>query len=231
MRLFRCIVVGALAVFGWSGVCEVMYGDTILTTSTDPSYGIYNTTAGGDSTAAVGNSTAQPGTYNTGESAASAIDGSELTKYCIYNTSHSVVGTGLYVTPSGGKSVVSSIRFATANDASGRDPSTITLEGSNALADNLTQGASWTLIYSGNAGLDADPGRQTWGSPIAISSDEAFTSYRLLITSVRDAVGGSYLTQFSEVRLSGTFVPEPGTTGILISGALSLLAFAWRRQK
>ena len=231
MRSYLGMVGVVLAVSGWIIGSGFAYADTVtLTTSSDPIYGVYNTVAGGDSTAAIGAPTAQAGTYNPGESAASAIDGSLSTKYCIYNSSHSDVATGFYVTPSIGQSIVKSIQFATANDAPGRDPLTITLEGSNSTT-NLTTGIAWTTIFTGGAGLDANPGRAAWGAAIAINNDAAFTSYRLLVTSVRDAVGGSHLTQFSEVKLCGNAVPEPCTYVLVVTGAMGVLAYAWRRRK
>ena len=142
------------------------------------------------------------------QTAAAAIDGNLSTKYCIYNTSQTAVNVGFYATPSSGQSIVDSIQFATGDDSPGRDPLTITLEGSNSSGD-LTLGSAWTQIYSGATGLSTDPGRQAWGAVETITNTNAYTSYRMLATSVRDPAGGSYLTQYSEVRLGGSLVPEP----------------------
>jgi hypothetical protein len=227
----RGIVVVIVVVCGWIGMGGLGRADTVaLTTPSDAIFSIYGTVGGGNSTAAVQSGAAQAGTYNSGESAASAFDGSLSTKYCIYNTSHTAVDVGFYTTPSSGLSVVNSVQFATANDSPGRDPLTIVLEGSRSSGD-LTVGTAWTPIYSGTIGLNTDPGRQAWGSAASIANTTAYTSYRLLVTSVRDAAGGSYLTQFSEVKLSGNLVPEPSTIALVVSGMVGLLAYAWRKRK
>lgn len=230
MCLLRCILAGSLAVFGSSFLSGVANADTILTMSTDPINGVYDTVAGGDSTASMVGGVYAPGFSNPGETVERAIDGDLTTKFAVYNTVlGSVVNTGFYVTATRGKSVLRSIQFATANDCAGRDPKTITIEGTN--AGDLTSGSVWAVIYSGSAGLDVDPGRQTWGDVASIDNSAEFTDYRVLVTSVRDIGGDGYhCMQFSDVRLSGNIVPEPATLSFILSGMVGLAAYAWHRH-
>lgn len=226
----RRLVVVVLVVCGWTGLAGVGFAESILT-SGDPIEGVSNTVAGGNSTAAFDNGgVSAPGSYDPGKGPANAIDGDLGTKYCIYNSVYSgtTADTGFYVTPSKGASIVTSIQFATGDDAPGRDPLLITLEGSNSSGD-LTLGSAWTLIYSGSAGLDTDPGRGASGAMQTIANTNAYTSYRLLVASTRDT-SGWYLTQYAEVNLGGTIVPEPGTLALLASGMIGLLAYAWRKR-
>ena len=196
--------------------------------------GIYDTVAGGNSTTAgVGGNT--PGCYPEGEAPLYAIDGQTSTKYLAYgnfNTSGTGtpggVNTGLYFTLNS-TATVNTIRFATANDSSGRDPLTITLEGSNANSNDLGLGSSWHTLWSGVTGLAAlSEVYGTYGDYETFSNTTAYQSYRILVTEVRSTTAG--MTQFSEVQLF-TAVPEPSTLLLLATGVAGLLAYAWRKRK
>ena len=95
-----------------------------VTAPGDPVVGLRNTVAGG----ANGDQADWPG----GEPPANAINGN-FAKYLNFGEvkTGQAAGenTGLYVTPFMGSTVVSSLRFATANDNPTRDPMTFTLEG------------------------------------------------------------------------------------------------------
>ncbi|CAF1390573.1 unnamed protein product, partial [Didymodactylos carnosus] len=73
------------------------------------------------------------------------------------------VGAGFYVTPLNGVSVLKGILFATASDAEERAPLTCTIEGSNYTTALLTNGYTWTLLYSGTTGIPSAtvPSRMT----------------------------------------------------------------------
>ena len=140
-----------------------------------------------------------------------AIDGSLHTKYLNYGNHGSMLvsifqpgmNSGFYVTPSiSSASIARGLLFATANDAPGRDPITVTLEGTNSTA--LNSSSSWTLIYKGSTGISAStiPSRYTYGDLQTFSNTVAYKSYRLLITSQR---GYGDSVQYSEAHIMGYY--------------------------
>ena len=109
--------------------------------------------------------------------------------------------TGLYLTPSRGASTLVAIQFQTTSASSERDPLMITIEGSNQPPTVLTSGSSWVTIYTGPTGLTPNPGRSSHGTVQYLTSNAGpYTSYRLLVTSIR---GNSRLVSYAEVRLLG----------------------------
>ena len=166
-------------------------------------YGIWNTTVGGNSFSLTPGLSF--GNYPSSESPAMAFDGNITTKYTTFgfctinnNTVNCGINTGFYFTPKRGSSLIVSLQFYAANDIPSRDPMTVTLEGSNSANSSLIYGSSWTLIYSGPSGLAIDPGRYGAGQIQNFSNTVRYTSYRLLVTSIRSA---SSAVQYSEVRL------------------------------
>ena len=160
---------------------------------------------GGDSLASVPGSTA--GTYPATEPPYKVCDESLLTKSLNFGdcTSTSVLSTcgvnsGFYITPRRGASLVTAFRLCTANDIPTRDPTSITLEGSNQNAADLDLGSSWTLIYQGVSGLSVDPGRSTCGDKMFFSNTITFTSYRFLVVGKR---GAENSFQLSELQFFG----------------------------
>jgi hypothetical protein len=181
-------------------------GLSTITDANQTIYGLWNTTAGGDSNAATAGSGV--GNYVAAESPPNAFDLNTATKYnsygpCTASSAFSVacgLNTGAYFTPSGGSSLLQSLRFCTANDSPNRDPITVTVEGSNQPSSALTFGSSWSLIYNGSTGLDTDPGRYTYGITQNISNSVWYLSYRILVTSKRNVEDS---VQYAEVQLIG----------------------------
>ncbi|CAF0757595.1 unnamed protein product [Didymodactylos carnosus] len=186
----------------------VQVGMSRLTQTSDPIFGICNTTVGGDSTPSVIAGT-NPCNFYPGEIPSYAIDNINTTKYTNFgsgtlSSSSPTQGynTGFYVTPSMGPSVLKAFVFVTGNDIPNRDPTAITIEGSN-LTSSLTVGTSWTSIYSGPSGLSTDPGRRTLGVQQTCSSNTIYyLNYRLLTTTQR---GTESAVQYSEAILLGYF--------------------------
>jgi len=112
---------------------------------------------------------------------------------------------GFVVRPSKGSSVVTGIRFYTANDATERDPADYTLEGS------VDGGQTYKTISAGllslpdgrNAsGLNIDPLTQ-YVQQVMFSNTASYTTYRLYITNVKSA-STSFGFQIGEVEILGT---------------------------
>lgn len=197
-----------------------------ITAPGDPITGISSTTVGGnDTVATVGTGTGQ---YPTAEAPPNAIDRNTATKYLNFgNGNNSVlsttkgVGTGFYVTPALGSSIVTGIQLGTANDSPNRDPITVSLEGSNATGSALDLGSSWTLINGSiNLGDATDPGRSTLVAQQVFANALPFTSYRVIVQSQR---GSDNSTQYSELNLFGVAAPEPASIGLFAAGSLILL--------
>ena len=176
---------------------------TTITQAGDTIVGLFNTTAGKSTGGKNGRFA------SNSELPAQAIDNSVSTKYLNFGATGDFyvtvnapgVGTGYYATPAiSNASVAISLRFATANDAPDRDPTGVTLEGTN--SDALDDGFSWSLIYNGSTGISPtdDPGRMTFVAQQNFSNSIAYKSYRLLITSQR---GSEWAVQYSEAQIIG----------------------------
>jgi len=129
---------------------------------------------------------------------------------------------GFVVTPSAGVSIVSKVRFYTANDAQERDPVNFVLEGSN-------DGATWSLITSNRLTLPA--GRNAAGAAInpltqnvwhvPFANTTKYASYRMQFFNVLNELTANS-AQLAEVELLGTIIEPPkltigtGTGGTLV---------------
>ncbi len=154
----------------------------------------------------------RPIDIRNGEIARNVLDGKLGTKY--FNPTRdgprpSGVNTGFTITPRA-PGVASAFQFATANDAEGRDPLAITIEGSDADDAGKDQGGGFILLYDGPSGLEADPGRLHWASCVVFANRTAYRTYRVLVSRVRD--GNANGTQYSEFRL-GTFTAGGNSAG------------------
>ena len=176
--------------------------------ASDNVFGVAETVAGGNSTAATeGKGSFQ---YPSTEQPYNGCDNDVTTKSLNFGPCSNAMSsgaascglkTGFYVTPNQNASLAVGLQFCAGNDSPERDPTMITLEGSNANGTKLTQGSSWTLIYQGTSGLDNDPGRFGCGPIVLFSNVMTFKSYRMLITAKRNDAN---CAQYLEFKLLGT---------------------------
>jgi hypothetical protein len=147
------------------------------------------------------------GQYLANESPANVVDNAPGTKHLNFGNGNGGVssptkgvGTGFYVTPALGPSIVTGVQLATANDSPNRDPLTVSIEGTNATG-NYNAGATWTLIADNvDLGIATDPGRQTYGPIVRFLNTTAYRSYRVIIKSQR---GSDIGVQYAELNLVG----------------------------
>ena len=232
---FHALIQTAASIALFAAAVQSVASAGQVTAPGDPIIGVSATLVGGNSTAATAGFGA--GQYPAAESPDKAIDGLYLsgtaTKYLNFgdgaqgvSSATKGVGTGFYVTPAVGSSIVNAIQVATANDAPNRDPLTVSLEGSNATGANLGLGNSWTLIQASiNLGIGADPGRLVVGPVVTFTNSTAYTSYRVVVQSQR---GSENSVQYGEMNLIN--IPEPASLVTLGLGAASLIGIARRRR-
>jgi hypothetical protein len=133
-----------------------------------------------------------------GEGPGNIFDGNSNTKYLNF----AEINTGFIVTPTNGITLTQSVQFTSANDAPDRDPMTWVLFGTNdpILSTNNSSGTleAWTQIASGNTGMTAT--RFETGPVHAFFNEEAYTSYRMLFPTVRNAAAANSM-QIAGVQL------------------------------
>jgi hypothetical protein len=194
-----------------------------VTAPGNPIVGVAATVGNALSTLASVGTVPNTNNYPATESPPNAIDNLLTTKYLNFQQT----GTGFIVTPSA-LSVLTGVRLAAGNDAPERDPLTISIEGTNSPNATTTLNSVWALVYNGVSGLATDPGRDTFGATISFTNILPFTSYRVLVQSVRTP-GSANSFQFDEIELLRP-VPEPSSL-ILAGLGVSALGYRWRRRK
>jgi len=192
-----------------------------VTSPGEPIVGVGATPGSNASTLSAVGTTANTNNYPAAENPTASIDNNTATKYL--NFAKTNVGFITTLGTNGPQATLSGLQFSTANDSANRDPSTVVIEGTNDANPTTTLNSNWTQIYTGDAGLVTDPGRLAAGQTITFPASAAFSSFRVLITGVRDASTANSF-QFSEISLIGTTVPEPGSIALLAVGGLGLLA-------
>jgi hypothetical protein len=142
------------------------------------------------------------------------------------------IGTpfGCVVTPSVGPTLVTALRFFTANDAPERDPADYKLEGS------INGGSTYTLIASNS--MTMPDGRNNSGAPdpltkfgqeVHFSNANGYSSYRLTFSRLKGGAGqGSF--QIGEIELLGVttnlsvFASVPSTAKAYQGSPVSIVA-------
>jgi hypothetical protein len=219
----RRIVAAFAGIFALIAASPTRAQVTDVTAPGNPIVGVAATVGSNISTAATIGTVPNTNNYPATESPPNSIDNNQGNKYLNFLQS----GAGFIVTPSA-ISVLTGVRFSTGNDAPERDPFTITIEGTNSPNPTTTLNSSWTLIYNGVTGLATDPGRNTFGATASFVNTLPFTSYRLLIQTVRTPASANSF-QFGEIELLAP-VPEPSSL-ILAGLGVSAAAWRWRRRK
>ncbi len=136
--------------------------------------------------------------WPAGEPPAAAIDNSYgsdgTTKFLHFYGDEGL--TGFCTTPSSSQTVVTGAMFATANDASNRDPMTFSLFGSNDAT--LAVAGTWTpIIEDVPTGLPED--RFTQVGPIVFANTVAYDHYMVMFPTIRGS--GHNSMQIGEVEL------------------------------
>jgi hypothetical protein len=147
------------------------------------------------------------------------------------------LGSGFIVTPTlgaaQGGTIVSGLRFYTANDVVPRDPASYLFEGADGSA------GPWEVISAGDLALPGgrNPGGMTpIGSllnfqEVLFANTEAYLSYRVTFPTLKDAAAANSM-QIAEVELLGTVfqAPEPSTVGLVGIALVGLIFGAGRRR-
>jgi hypothetical protein len=153
-----------------------------------------------------------PTSYNSpgGEGVEMAIDNNPSTKYLNFDK----LNAGFTVTPTLGATVLTGLRFTSANDAPERDPTSFTLDGSN-------DGVQFTRIAQG--AIPDFPAR-FFTVVVSFENQQRFEHYRLLFPTVRDAAAANSV-QIAEVEFLGRAGPPPPAFADLILTDVEPLLF------
>jgi len=172
---------------------------------------------------------------NDGDGNAGPPPGAEGVEHAIDNVTQKYLnfldlGSGFKVTPGIGPTVLTGLRFYTANDAIERDPASYKLEGSN-------DGVEYSVISQGDLALPdgRNPGGAVPIDPltqflqeVSFTNDDAYSIYRVTFPTLKNAQAANSM-QIAEVELLGRPVPEPST---LVLGGMAIAGlFAVRRWK
>jgi hypothetical protein len=170
-------------------------------------YPIWNTTVGGNSVpSSIGTLS---GEYWTDHRPSNVFDGNWTSSFCSYGAVcnysrfdvHCGENTGVYVTLQDGPIILTGFLVVSGEYGYDRDPTKMTIEGSNQNGIALTLGSSWTLLYNGTTGLNTVQTQNTPGIQQSLDDNELhFDSYRFLISQKR---GVQTCVEYSEIELFG----------------------------
>jgi len=152
-----------------------------------------------------------------------AIDGNISNKYLNFG----IVNSGFIVTPSYGSSVVGAFEIWTANDYSGRDPSSWALFGTTdtivSIDNSRGMSENWTFIDSGDIALPED--RNTNGGMVMVNNDISYTSYKMIFPTVKE-LGGDHVDSMQIAEIQFDNLPEPAA---LLLFLCSFVLLFWKR--
>lgn len=173
-------------------------------TPTDPDAEVEDVTQPGDDI--------EPTSFNSpvNEEVDKAIDNNPATKYLNFDK----LNAGFTVTPSSGPSVVTRLRFTSANDAPDRDPTSFVLSGSN-------DGVQFVEIARGE--IPEFPER-FYSVETSFENADAYAQYRLIFPTVRNA-NNAVAVQIAEVEFLGYTGPAPISFGEAIATNLDEAMF------
>lgn len=161
------------------------------------------------------------------------IDDNTSTKYLNFN----ILNTGFIVLPGERQTLITGISLTSANDAVERDPSSVSIEGSQ-------DGKTWSLVYSNAV---APFGARFEYQALNFENTNAYYFYRVLFPTVANSTAANSM-QIAEVELLGTvtsetppslaFFTEPldanvsdgGAATFSASGNLPNVDFQWYRN-
>ena len=189
---------------GWLAVTTGIGYDRPSTAPPEPSAPLSDVTRPGDRI--VGTSANSP----TNEEVEKAIDNNSATKYLNFDK----LNAGLTVTPTTGASVVTGLRFTSANDAPDRDPTRYLLLGS-------ADGRIFTEIAQGQI---PDFSGRFVTVEVAFTNQIAYTQYRLLFPTVRNAAA-AVAVQIAEVEFLGQVGPALTAFPDLIQTSVEAVLF------
>lgn len=192
---------------------KLKYSLTALLVSCGAVHGA-NLLTSGDFIIAIGSTGSE---FPGGEQPTAVIDGTTGTKYLNFGG----VNSGFIVTPGSGSSIARSAVFRTGGDAPERDPSNVSIYGTNDPIGSVINGTgskeSWSLISSFDANLPN--ARLTTSAPIDFTNGTSYSSYRISFDSLKDNNAVSQLDEFQ-------LFSEAGGIGSSILGAAdSIISF------
>jgi hypothetical protein len=90
-----------------------------------------------------------------------------------------------------------------------------------------SDGASYTNM--GSRSVSVAPGDSV--TPFGDTLPLGVTGVRYVKFDIFTAINSTSYVGLSEVQFFGSPVPEPSTLALLVAGAITLLAYAWRKRK
>ena len=164
---------------------------------------LWDTVAGGASSVASQGSSGV-GTYQTGQPPNNLFDDNLNTRYSSRGNSatgnNTVAGlnTGFYATVAQCSPVLVGFLLGNAHPNSDREPTSVTIEGSN--CGVLSTCTNWSLLYTGSSGLDSALNSLSYGDYRTVTNSVPYSNYRFLVTGKRMS---SFFVTYGEVKFYG----------------------------